>query len=230
MQDNSSVTSAPGSSLLPDGIAALTTIHFVLIGILAVLTIAGIIWGVRQKRLRDEADRDVVANAEDAGIAPVAPAESEAPVAEAPAPEATLPKPVPVAPAPPPIAEPVKAAPSVAPAAAPAPSAPVQPAPPPIAEPTPASAAPAATPAPTAFADGPVTQLKGLGPKVAARLAEAGVTTIGQIAALDDAQAQALDAQLGTFAGRMARDRWVDQARLLAAGDRAGFEAVFGKL
>lgn len=230
MQDNSSVTSAPGSSLLPDGIAALTTIHFVLIGILAVLTIAGIIWGVRQKRLRDEADRDVVANAEDAGIAPVAPAEPEAPVAEAPAPEATPPKPVPVAPAPPPIAEPVTPAPSVSPAAAPAPSAPVQPTPPPIADPTPASVSPAATPAPTAFADGPVTQLKGLGPKVAARLAEAGVTTIGQIAALDDAQAQALDAQLGTFAGRMARDRWVEQARLLAAGDRAAFEAVFGKL
>ncbi len=81
-----------------------------------------------------------------------------------------------------------------------------------------------------AAADGPVTQLKGLGPKVAQRLAELGVTTVGQIAALSDDDAAALDARLGAFSGRMARDRWQEQARFLAAGDRAGFEAVFGKL
>lgn len=79
-------------------------------------------------------------------------------------------------------------------------------------------------------ADGPVTQLKGLGPKVADRLAELGVTTVGQVAALTDDQAEQLDAQLGPFRGRMARDRWLEQARFLAAGDRAGFEAVFGRL
>jgi hypothetical protein len=28
----------------------------------------------------------------------------------------------------------------------------------------------------------------------------------------------------------MARDRWIEQAQLLAAGDRAGYEATFGKL
>lgn len=79
-------------------------------------------------------------------------------------------------------------------------------------------------------ADGPVTQLKGLGPKVAARLGELGIDRVGQIAALDDAGVAALDAQLGPFAGRIVRDRWVEQARLLAAGDREGFERVFGKL
>ena len=42
--------------------------------------------------------------------------------------------------------------------------------------------------------------------------------------------AAALDAKLGTFSGRMGRDRWLEQARFLAAGDKAGFEAVFGKL
>ncbi len=72
--------------------------------------------------------------------------------------------------------------------------------------------------------------IKGLGPKVAAQLTELGVTRFEQLAALNPAQQAALDAQLGPFAGRMARDRWVEQARLLASGDVAVFEAQFGKL
>lgn len=74
------------------------------------------------------------------------------------------------------------------------------------------------------------TTLKGLGPKVATRLAELGIATVADLAALSDAQAHDLDAQLGTFQGRMARDRWIEQARLLTQGDLAGFEAMFGKL
>ena len=81
-----------------------------------------------------------------------------------------------------------------------------------------------------AFADGPVTQLKGLGPKVATQLSALGVTTVGEMAALSESEAQSIDAQLGNFTGRMGRDRWIEQARLLAAGDKAGFEAIFGKL
>jgi len=50
------------------------------------------------------------------------------------------------------------------------------------------------------------------------------------MAALDEDAATRLDAQLGPFSGRMTRDRWIEQARFLAAGDIAGFEAVFGKL
>lgn len=76
----------------------------------------------------------------------------------------------------------------------------------------------------------PVTVLKGLGPKIAARLAELGVTRVDQLAWLDDAEAAGLDAQMGAFQGRMERDRWRDQARLLAQGDRSGYEAQFGKL
>jgi predicted flap endonuclease-1-like 5' DNA nuclease len=72
--------------------------------------------------------------------------------------------------------------------------------------------------------------LKGLGPKVAARLGESGITTVRHLAALDDDEAARLDAQLGSFSGRMSRDRWLEQARFLAAGDKAGFEAVFGRL
>ena len=36
--------------------------------------------------------------------------------------------------------------------------------------------------------------------------------------------------QLGAFAGRPQRDQWIEQARLLAAGDTAGYESRFGKL
>jgi len=75
-----------------------------------------------------------------------------------------------------------------------------------------------------------LTQLKGLGPKLATTLAELGYTRIDQIADLTPAEADALDARLGAFQGRMARDRWIEQARLLAAGDRAAYEAQFGKL
>jgi glutaryl-CoA dehydrogenase len=39
-----------------------------------------------------------------------------------------------------------------------------------------------------------------------------------------------IDAQLGTFAGRIRRDDWPAQARYLAAGDMAGFEQRFGKI
>ena len=80
---------------------------------------------------------------------------------------------------------------------------------------------------------GPVDDLrriKGLGPKVAARFGELGITRFEQLAALDAAGQAALDAQLGSFAGRMARDRWVEQAALLASDDVATFEAQFGKL
>ncbi len=76
----------------------------------------------------------------------------------------------------------------------------------------------------------PLTTLKGLGPKAAAMLAGRGVASIADLAALSPDQADALDADLGPFAGRMSRDRWHEQARLLASGDKAGYEAIFGKL
>jgi predicted flap endonuclease-1-like 5' DNA nuclease len=75
-----------------------------------------------------------------------------------------------------------------------------------------------------------LTTLKGLGPKAASRLHELGVTTFAQMAAWDDGDVDAIDAQLGAFKGRIRRDRWVEQASYLAKGDTAGFEAAFGKL
>ena len=83
---------------------------------------------------------------------------------------------------------------------------------------------------PPASAGDTLTLLKGLGPKAAARLQQIGVTRFDQIAAWDDTDVSAIDAQMGVFQGRIVRDRWVEQARLLAKGDRAAFEQQFGTL
>lgn len=246
--NETSATSASGMSLLPDGIATLTTVHFALIAVLAVLVVIGLLWGIKAKRSRVRASRDVIAHAEEAGVppAPIEPdtpreaAPVEQPMAEQSQTQTRTMAPVPAAPpsieqttqdtTPTPISpvpvvdEPVASVPSVDahPAAEPT-----------VQVPTETSQTPvpieAAVPAPS-HADGPVTLLKGLGPKVATQLGALGVTTVGQMAALSDGEAQSIDAQLGNFTGRMGRDRWVEQARLLAAGDKAGFEAVFGKL
>jgi predicted flap endonuclease-1-like 5' DNA nuclease len=90
------------------------------------------------------------------------------------------------------------------------------------------AAAPDAVDAPAA--DYPLTTLKGLGPRAATALGEQGISTVADLARLDPAAAAALDARLGALAGRIARDRWVEQALLLSRGDIAGFEAAFGKL
>ena len=87
-----------------------------------------------------------------------------------------------------------------------------------------------AAPEPAPAARDDLSRIKGLGPKLQVLLPTLGITTFAQIAALDDAALDALDAQLGAFAGRPRRDSWVEQARFLAAGDTAGFEGKFGKL
>lgn len=75
-----------------------------------------------------------------------------------------------------------------------------------------------------------LTRVKGVGPKVAKLLQGLGVTTFAQIAAWDDAEVERIDAQLGSFAGRIRRDDWRAQAALLASDDKAAYEAKFGKL
>jgi predicted flap endonuclease-1-like 5' DNA nuclease len=75
-----------------------------------------------------------------------------------------------------------------------------------------------------------LTRIKGVGPKVQKLLHGLGVTTFAQIAAWDDAEVERIDAQLGSFAGRIRRDDWRAQAALLAAEDTAAYEARFGKL
>ena len=73
-------------------------------------------------------------------------------------------------------------------------------------------------------------RMKGVGPKLKALLHDLGITRFAQIAAWTDTDIAAIDARLGNFKGRPIRDQWVDQAKYLAAGDIAGFEAQYGKL
>lgn len=183
------------------------TTSFVLIALGAALALFVLIWGARLAAKR----RHARAELEERG---------ELQVADAPEPLATLTPPPSAPEAPLVAAEPTRLDDEPIPAAAP------------VAAATAALAADTnAEPAPAADAGADdLTRLKGVGPKLAARLNELGITRLAQLAALDPAAAQALDAQLGNFQGRMTRDRWIEQARYLAAGDVAGYEAVFGKL
>ena len=88
---------------------------------------------------------------------------------------------------------------------------------------------PAIGPAPEGPPDD-LSRMKGVGPKLVALLHDLGVTHFSQIAAWTDEDVAAIDQHLGAFKGRITRDRWVEQARRLAADDISGFEAEFGKL
>jgi predicted flap endonuclease-1-like 5' DNA nuclease len=81
--------------------------------------------------------------------------------------------------------------------------------------------------------DGPpddLSRIKGIGPKLSARLAELGVFHYRQIADWTPEQLAAVDRLLGAFQGRPARDQWQNQARLLASGDTRAYERAHGKL
>lgn len=94
-----------------------------------------------------------------------------------------------------------------------------------------ARAAPAAPePETERAASDDLTRIKGIGGKLNELLVSLGVTSFAQIAAWNDADIDRVDAQLGRFQGRIRRDNWVEQARLLAEGNTAGYEEKFGKL
>ncbi|MEM8696906.1 MAG: hypothetical protein AAGE05_12875 [Pseudomonadota bacterium] len=75
-----------------------------------------------------------------------------------------------------------------------------------------------------------LTLIKGVGPKLSDMLHDLGVFHFTQIAGWDNDQIAEVDSHLGSFKGRIERDRWVDQARLLAARNVAAFEREFGKM
>jgi predicted flap endonuclease-1-like 5' DNA nuclease len=214
-------TSAQHSTASIDLMGSITIVHIVLMIILAAAAILVIWWGSVLRRRRRQADHDVAENremAEEAGAtappAPESPMGSDVP--PTPALERAAPEPEPaIVPVAVPAREPE-----------PEPVATAQPAPEVVMVPAPIADVPAQGPSGASE----LTQLKGLGPKLATTLGELGYTRVDQIADLTPAEAEALDARLGTFQGRMARDRWIEQARLLTAGDRAGYEAAFGKL
>lgn len=202
---NDQMTQSYGAVAATSETGWLTT-SFVLIALGVAVALFILIWGTRLAIRRRQARADL----EERG---------ELEIADSPEPLAAMSTPPSAPEAPPAVAAPTRLDDEPIPAAAP------------VAAPSPTLAADinAAPPAAAADADD-LTRLKGVGPKLAARLNELGITRFAQLAALDTAAAQALDAQLGNFQGRMQRDRWVEQAGFLAAGDIAGYEAVFGKL
>jgi predicted flap endonuclease-1-like 5' DNA nuclease len=72
--------------------------------------------------------------------------------------------------------------------------------------------------------------LKGVGPKLVAQLKTLGITSFEQVGSWSTSDIAEIDSKLGVFAGRITRDNWVDQAKLLVAGDIAGFEKKYGAL
>ena len=102
----------------------------------------------------------------------------------------------------------------------------------PVPEPEPSSS-PAPTPAPAPQSDtgeaDDLSRIKGVGPKLVTMLHELGVTRFEQVAGWDEAEIDRIDSQLGRFKGRIRRDQWVEQAKLLSSGDKDAFEAKFGR-
>lgn len=199
----------------PGVLGALTTVHFVLIAVLAVITIIGILYGMKLARQRRQGTRELEESGhlERTGETPAA--DPDIPSDPDPTPGALVERPVAPSDARAP-ATIVETPAAIEFASEPAAAPPAQ--------------VPASAPGVGAPAESDLTRLKGLGPKVATMLVDQGIPDIAALARLDAAQADAVAARLGTFAPRMVRDRWVEQARLLAAGDIAGFEAIFGKL
>lgn len=172
------------------------------VALLAAVVLAWLLWGRKPKVRQRAASRDVL----DEGAAP---AQRNAALIDAPPAAAIVPPPVSVGLAG--IGEVVSQAAEAEVAAA-----------------VPAAAVPPAA-VPVEGGDD-LSRIKGLGPKLRATLAGLGIVSFAQIASWSDADLDELDAALGSFAGRPRRDNWVEQAKLLSAGDTAGYEAKFGKL
>lgn len=154
--------------------------------------------------------------------APAAAAAAAAPAAPAAAPAAAAPKPAPAAPAaaaPKPAPAPKPAAPAAAKPAAPKPAAPKAEAP--KAE---APRAAGKKPEPMAAARGgaadDLKQIKGVGPKLEQLLHSLGVFHFDQIADWKGAEIRWMDDNLEGFKGRVSRDEWVKQARILVRDAR----------
>lgn len=97
-----------------------------------------------------------------------------------------------------------------------------------MAEPVPVPI-PMPAPAPEPAAANDLARIKGVGPKLVTLLGELGITSYAQIAAWSDADVERIDAELGRFKGRITRDQWIEQAKLLAAGDEVAFTDKFGR-
>ena len=66
-------------------------------------------------------------------------------------------------------------------------------------------------------------QIKGVGPKMEKMLNGMGFFHFDQVAAWTDQEVAWVDANLEGFKGRVSRDNWVAQAKVLAAGGETEF-------
>jgi predicted flap endonuclease-1-like 5' DNA nuclease len=76
--------------------------------------------------------------------------------------------------------------------------------------------------------DDDLQMIKGVGPALSDMLHGLGVHRFDQIAAWGPEEVAKVEAHLGSFQNRIERDRWVEQAGLLARGEFAEHEARFG--
>ncbi len=73
-----------------------------------------------------------------------------------------------------------------------------------------------------------LTRIKGIGPKLHELCISLGVKRFDQIAAWTSRDVKAVDEHLGSFKGRITRDAWVAQAKLLADGRVTEHQSIFG--
>jgi len=90
-------------------------------------------------------------------------------------------------------------------------------------------AKPAALDAPRGGGADDLKAIKGLGPKLEALLHSLGFFHFDQIAAWTGAEVGWVDENLQGFKGRVSRDNWVEQAKLLAAGGETEFSKKVNK-
>jgi NADH-quinone oxidoreductase subunit E len=122
----------------------------------------------------------------------------------------------------PPVSVPVHRQAAPAPAHAPAPAPAAAPAAPVMAAPA-AGAKPATLSAARAGGPDDLKKIKGVGPKLEAMLHRMGFFHFDQIANWTAAEVAWVDENLEGFKGRVSRDGWVAQAKILAAGGETEF-------
>ena len=88
-------------------------------------------------------------------------------------------------------------------------------------------AQPKGLPAPRGGSPDSLQRISGIGPKIEVKLHELGIFHFDQIADWSEEQEQWVDTYL-KFKGRIGRDEWVKQARLLAQGKEEEFASHYG--
>jgi NADH-quinone oxidoreductase subunit E len=82
--------------------------------------------------------------------------------------------------------------------------------------------------APAGVAPDNLQLISGVGPVLEGNLHALGITTWGQVAKLTPEQIAEVEGELG-FKGRVLRDRWLEQAEVLARGGVEEYRKIFGK-